>query len=124
MPASTEHGQMWQPLIGSGVFAVIWVVVAIARPTTTFHLAPLIVAIWPSFTSGGRRKVFYSTTGFLVAALSTLALSATGILQGPTLLPWGGPAVESVLAAGAGALFGLLVSSASVRDRAMAPGRP
>lgn len=120
MATATEHGPMWRPLIGSGVFALIWVVVALARPATTFHLAPAIVAIWPALTGGGRPKVFYSTTGFLVAAIATLALSASGMLQGPTLLPWGGPAVESFFVAGVGAAFALLIGSGRVRGRGMA----
>ncbi|MEX0700161.1 MAG: hypothetical protein WD354_10575 [Acidimicrobiia bacterium] len=111
MTSATEHSPVWRPLIGSGVFALIWVVVALARPTTTFHLAPAIVAIWPAVTGGGRRSVFYSASGLLVATATTLALSASGMLQGATLLPWGGPAVESVFAAGVGSLLGLLIGS-------------
>lgn len=110
---------MWRPLTGSAVFVLIWLVVALASPTTTFHLAPAIVAIWPALTGDGRRKVFYSATGFLVAASATVLLSATGMLQGPTLLPWGGPAVESVFAAGVGASVGVLISSGKVRERAI-----
>lgn len=119
MTHATEHNPMWRPLTGSAVFVLIWLVVALASPTTTFHLAPAIVAIWPALTGDGRRKVFYSATGFLVAASATVLLSATGMLQGPTLLPWGGPAVESVFAAGVGASVGVLISSGKVRERAI-----
>ncbi len=107
-------------MIGSGLFALIWILVAVARPTTTFHLAPAIVALWPALAGEGGRKLIISASGSLVAALATLLLSATGMLQGPTLLPWGGPAVESVFAAGVGASLGFFISTGKARDRGMA----
>ena len=124
MTAVTEHGPKWKPLIGSGVFALLWVLVAVARPTTTFHLAPAIVALWPALAGGGGRKLLISATGFLLAALATLLLSATGMLQGPTLLRWGGPAVESFFAAGVGASLGFFISWGKARDGANVLERP
>lgn len=99
---------MW----GAILFALLWVAIVIARPTTTFHLAPLIVAMWPGVTeSESRRAATLSAIGFVIAAGTTLALSAAGLLRGPTLLPWGGPAVESLLATAIGGVIGLFPGS-------------
>lgn len=104
---------MW----GAILFALIWVAIVLVRPTTTFHLAPLIVAMWPGVTdSESRGAATLSAIGFVIAAGTTLALSAAGLLQGPTLLPWGGPAVESLVAAAIGGLIGLFPGSIRHRN--------
>lgn len=93
----------------AAVFAVLWSVLAIANPTTTYHAAPLIVAVWPALGERNRRAAArMSLGGLLIAAITTGLLSVTGMLQGPSLLPWGGPVLESLLAAGVGALLGMM----------------
>lgn len=98
-------------LVGTLLFVLLWVALAVARPSTTFHLAPLIVAGWPAI--GEREPKLAAATavvGFMVAGAAALVLSITGMLQGPSLLPWGGPALESMVAAGVGASVGVLPS--------------
>lgn len=97
---------------GSIAFALVWVALAALRPTTTFHLAPLIVAMWPTLTANDRQgSARGASVGFGIAAVVTAVLSVAGLLEGPSLLPWGGPALESLVAAGTGALLGIAQSA-------------
>ncbi|MCY7401859.1 MAG: DUF427 domain-containing protein [Nocardioides sp.] len=104
------------------VVAALWFVLLVWRPTTTWHLLPLILAAaWPwvvgQDTSPGdpsaRRRIRLAGVGGLGAAFAlTGILSAAGRLDGPAWTGSGGPAVEALLlslggAAGATAL-GLL----------------
>lgn len=95
-------------MLGSLLFAGIWVVIAANRPTTTFHLAPLIVAAWPAFGERDLNKALpMALLGGLIATATTSLLVIAGWLNGPSLLPWGGAALESVVATAAGAVIGL-----------------
>jgi hypothetical protein len=51
-----------------------------------------------------------AVAGLLIAEATTFVLSVTGLLRGPSLVPWGGPALESVIVAGIGASIGVLPS--------------
>ncbi|HZD23193.1 MAG TPA: hypothetical protein VE569_07300 [Acidimicrobiia bacterium] len=96
-------------IIGSLLFAVLWAVVAAVRPTTTFHLASLIVAIWAPLGERQReRALAMSLAGGLIAAVTTGLLSLAGWLQGPSLLPWGGAGFEALVGAAAGSLIGVV----------------
>jgi hypothetical protein len=90
------------------LFAGLWVAVAGLRPDTTFHLAPLIVAAWPALPerelAGAIRM---SLLGLFLAAATTMMMFRLGWLDGPSLLPWGGAGLESILVGGAGALLGV-----------------
>ena len=89
------------------VVAVVWSVLVAWRPTTTWHLAPLILsAAWPwvvgQDVSPGdptaRRRILLAGGGGLGAALAlTGVLSATGRLDGPTWTGSGAPVVEALL---------------------------
>lgn len=103
--------QVRRNLIGSLLFALLWVALAVARPSTTFHLAPLIAAAWPAVGEREpKRAAAMAVVGFLIAGAATLVLSVSGLLQGPSLLPWGGPALESVVTGGVGASVGVVPS--------------
>ena len=88
-------------------FALLWSLLAGISPTTTYHLAPAIVA--------GVGPVLAPRHGWL-APLATLgvslgfivALDLAGWLAGESLLPVGGPALESILAAVGGAVVAWL----------------
>ena len=100
-------------LYGLGL-AALWVVVALISSTTTYHLAPLIVAGTPAIVDSLERGRPMAQLGLLTAAGLALALAATGILSvsgnldGPSLLPTGGAVVDSVLFAFTGGLLGLI----------------
>lgn len=103
--------QNLRSIAGSLLFAALWIAVAAFRPTSTFHLAPLIVAAWPALRERGlERAIRNALAGGLVAGVATASLWGTNLLQGPSLLPWGGPVFESFVAAAIGTVLGILPS--------------
>jgi len=96
-----------KPMAGALGFALIWAVAAVVSPTTTFHLGPLIVAVSPVLFSDRRSATRLIPAGLGIAAVTSLALAASGSLQGPTLLPWGGALAESLVFAAVGTVAAL-----------------
>ena len=101
----------------AGALGVIWLIVAFARPSTTFHLAPLLVAgTLPIVLSSGEpapglgRLAGGAGIGAALGLTFTSILTVADRLQGPSLLPAGGAVTESVVFALIGAVGGLLVS--------------
>jgi hypothetical protein len=101
----------------AGFLGMIWIVAAGIQPTTTYHLAPLLVAATlplvlvseePEIAIRG--LITAAATGAGLALVVTGVLTATGWLRGPSLLPIGGGTVESVTFALMGGAFGLLVA--------------
>lgn len=94
-------------------FAVLWAVLAAIRPSTTYHLAPLLVSLIPSVvyrTQGGRSRsvgVWLAIAGWGMAVAVTALLAVAGLLDGPSLLPFGDGIVESLVGATAGGAVGL-----------------
>lgn len=98
-------------MVASLAFAGIWIAAAAIRPTTTFHLAPLIVVVWPALTERDLRRALPMTLAAVaMAAATTGLLFIAGWLRGPSLLPWGGATLESVVAIAVGAVIGLTPS--------------
>jgi uncharacterized protein (DUF427 family)/glutaredoxin len=101
------------------VVAVVWSALVVWRPTTTWHLAPLILAAaWPwvvgQDTSSrdplARRRIVLAGGGGLGAALTlTGVLSAAGRLVGPTWTGSGNPVVEALLLSVGGAAIATTV---------------
>lgn len=107
----------------AAVYAVglsaIWVVAAGLSPTTTYHLAPLLVAgILPlvygfeNAEANTRRLVTAAAAGGAVALIVTGFLALSDWLRGPSLLPFGGAVAESVVFALAGTAVGAVVGVA------------
>ena len=100
-------------LLWTLVVAVVWSLLVAWRPTTTWHLAPLILAAaWPwvvgQDTSTGdpsarRRILSAGGTGLGAALALTGLLSAAGRLDGPTWTGSGTPVVEALLVSAGGA---------------------
>jgi hypothetical protein len=98
-------------------FAVLWAIVALARPDSTFHLAPLLVAgvapvvvAFDSTAQATKRTVSITAALSLSLALvAILILSAAGRLDGGVLEPFSDPVVESIAGALAGGLLGWLI---------------
>jgi hypothetical protein len=102
-------------LIGAGL-AALWLALGLVSNGTTYHLAPLLVAAIPATLAAldgpglvPGRLIGLVGLGAVGALAATALLSATGNLDGPSLLPFGGAAVESVVFAGLGALTALVV---------------
>ena len=100
-------------LYGLGL-AVLWAVLAGISPTTTYHLAPLIVAGAPAIVGSLQgnpsmvRIWLNAAVGMALALTVTGILSASGVLDLPSLLPTGGAVMESVAFAVAGGVVGLV----------------
>jgi len=122
-PASTpatgrEGGDGTRTILSPGliwtlVVAVVWSVLVAWRPTTTWHLAPLILAAaWPWVVGqdtsprdpSARRRIMAAGSGGLGAALAlTGVLSSAGRLDGPTWTGSGTTVVEALLLSVGGA---------------------
>lgn len=101
------------------VIAVAWSVLVAWRPTTTWHLAPLILAAaWPWVVGQGspsgdppaRRRIMVAGGAGLSAALAlTGVLSAYGRLDGPTWTGSGTSVAEALLLCVVGAVIATTV---------------
>ncbi|MFQ5554364.1 MAG: hypothetical protein ACE5GC_03195 [Acidimicrobiia bacterium] len=99
--------------------AVLWVVVALLRSGTTFHLAPLLVAgalpVVVAFDLEDRisaqHLVLPTVIGLAGALAATALLTLVDEMQGPSLLPFGGAVTEAVLFSVAGAVGGLVIGA-------------
>jgi len=102
-------------LIWSVALAGLWVVVALIRPTSTFHLAPFLIAAAPPVlaTLDGGSPTNWATVLRLAASGMALALAATllvavfGAMQGPAVEWFSGPLVEAVVFTAAGTAVGI-----------------
>jgi len=100
-----------------GAFALLWVVLAFARPTLTFHLAPFLVTAAPpvllALDDGAhatRTQIGAATAiGAGLALLVTVVLAAAGRLDGAGFGPFPSALTEAIALTGAGALVGLAV---------------
>ena len=96
--------------------ATLWAVLAAMRPSTTYHLAPLLVSVTaPAFYRmlGGRSRstgTWLAIAGLGIAATMTALLGVVGLLAGPSLLPFGDGIVESLVGSAAGGAVGVLVA--------------
>jgi len=101
-------------LVWGALLAVLWVVVALVRPASTFHLAPFLIAAAPPVllvldegASAERASVL--RIGAISAALAlgaTLLLLGIGAMDGPTFELFSSPLVEAVVFTAVGAVSG------------------
>lgn len=106
-------------LVWTALVALAWLALAAWRPTTTWHLAPLLLAAawaWvvaqdlvPGDRSARRALVRAGIGGLLAATAVTLGLAAAGRLEGPTYTGSGSVVTEALLLALAGAAIAVLV---------------
>jgi hypothetical protein len=96
--------------------ALVWIIAAAVRPTSTYHLAPILVAgVVPILARRPERSAAFLATsaaaGAVVASAAALALTGFDLLRGPTLLPYGGAFAEALTFALVGAVGGLIVGT-------------
>lgn len=101
-----------------GVLAVVWLVAAAIRPTSTYHLAPILITLAVPYLSAGslRNGSVWNASVAVAAVLSlttTTILTIAGWLEGPSLLPFGGAATEAVVFTSGAALVGFVVGLGS-----------
>ena len=100
-------------LYGLGL-TILWVGLASANPTITYHLAPVLVTIVVPVGSALNRRlkpataVVATTVGLALAYAATAGLGVTEHLTGPSLLPSGGAVVEAVVFGAVGAAGGFV----------------
>ena len=106
-------------LMWGALLAALWVVVALIRPTSTFHLAPFLVAGVPVVLFGlddssraDRAAVIrLGVASLAIALLATVVVEAIGAMQGPSFEGFPTPLVEAVafsfVGSAAGVGFGL-----------------
>lgn len=96
----TRHLGAFGPPLG---FALLWAVLAALNPTTTYHLAPGLVAaayVWARWQRARPSALVAvlgdAATGAVAATVITLLLAAAGVLRGAALIG-GGPVGEALL---------------------------
>ncbi|WP_308283411.1 glutaredoxin family protein [Pseudonocardia nigra] len=123
VPAGSGSASGVRSLVGGAVWAavvaLVWVLLAVWRPTTTWHVAPaLLAAAWPwvvaqDLRGGDRagvgRLVGAGVGSVAVAALVTLGLDRADLLRGPTVLGLASATVEALMLAGAAAVVVVLL---------------
>lgn len=110
--------QLRRPVIISTGLALLWIVVALVRDGSTFHLAPALVAVVSPVVFAfdtedevsTRDAAFVAFAGLAVALVATLILTRADQLTGPSLLPFGGAVTESVVLAVVGAVAGFVIA--------------
>lgn len=101
MDTLTNNSQLRSGLLTGALLAGVWAVAAFAQPTSTYHLAPILVAgAVPALGSRRRAPKSHLLTaavaGGLIAAAASVVLAALDLLRGPTLLPYGGAFAEAL----------------------------
>lgn len=110
--------------------AVLWVVLAVWRPTTTWHLAPaLLAAAWAwvigqdsraGDRTGAVRVAAAALAGFVVTVAVTLGLAAADLLRGPTLWDSADVVAEALVLGAAAALLTALLGARRAMRTAVA----
>jgi uncharacterized protein (DUF427 family)/glutaredoxin len=123
-PWSLRAGAGW-----TAVVALAWVLLALWRPTTNWHLAPvLLAAAWPWVTGqdlgGGERRaavrlVLSGAAGFVASVVVTLGLARADLLRGPTVLGFATPVVEALVLGGVAAALAVAAGVPRMRRRAV-----
>lgn len=117
---SVRRGLSW-----SVALAALWVVLALLRSGTTFHLAPFLVAAIAAIvlaTDSDREPVIHEVLGASAAAIvvgiaATLILAAADSMTGPSLLPFGGAVTEAFVFVAVGGVAGPILALALNRRR-------
>ncbi len=106
--------KMRSGFLTGGLLVAVWAVAALAQPTSTYHLAPILVAGVVPVLGRQRgapvsRLAFAAAEGGLLAAVAAVGLAASDLMQGPTLLPYGGAFAEALTFTGAGVVLGTFI---------------
>lgn len=112
--SATPVTPRWQPAVAALLIAALWAVLAAFTPTTTFHLAPLLVVAAPPVTyrvftgtpPTPRRTAALVALGAVIASATTAVLAALGLLAGPDLIGGDRPVAETVILIVVGAAVG------------------
>lgn len=107
-------------LYGLGL-TVLWVLLAAANESTTYHLAPLLIAVAVPVGAALSDRIdlrgaaMAASVGLALALAGTVFLAPADRLAGPSLLPVGGAVLEAVVFAATGTIGGLAFALAKSR---------
>ena len=112
---TTVHSGLPRTLVWSVTLACLWVIVASIRPTSTFHLAPMLIAAAPPVLStldGGNRTGWtavrvHSIAGVALALAAAVVVSMLGNMRGPAFEGFSGPLDEALVFAVVGVVLGI-----------------
>ncbi|MGX7828901.1 glutaredoxin domain-containing protein [Actinokineospora sp. 24-640] len=104
----------WQPVAAALLIAALWAALAVVTPTTTYHLAPLLVVSAAPVTHRlltgipvpPRRTAVLAALGMVIASATTAVLAALGLLAGTDLRGGDEPVPETVILIALGAVAG------------------
>lgn len=105
----------WQPLLASAGFALLWLLLAVRSPDTTYHLAPLLVAgmgpvarrwLDRAPISSDQVATQLAVGSLAVALVTTAVLALLGKFSGPDVTGGDNALLETVLVALLGAALG------------------
>ncbi len=100
---------------------ILWLLVAIANGSTTYHLAPLLISVAVPIGASLTDRIGLSTAavagaiGIGLTYLGTTVLASADRLTGPSLLPIGGAVLEAIVFGAVGAVAGFTVAAARPR---------
>jgi glutaredoxin-like protein len=114
LPPIEPRTPLWQPVAASLGFALLWVLLVVLSPTTTFHVAPALAAAAAPLTRRwltgapvpSRPAATVAVTGLVITLATTAVLTWQGLIAGPDVPGGGAPIAETVLLAVAGAVLG------------------
>lgn len=103
----------------SAVFGIAWVFSAWARPEVNYVLFPILIAgslpVVYRLTFGRAIPSQIATAAGIAGITNVVILAAflaiTDRLEGPTVLPFGGPVLDATVWAVIGAAFGIFLAS-------------
>jgi glutaredoxin-like protein len=104
----------WRPVTAALVVALLWGLLVVRTPTTTYHFAPLLVAVAAPMTGRwltpgsvrSRTALVWTLLGLVVALVAMAVLAWQGLLAGPDITGGHAALAETVLLAVLGAALG------------------
>jgi glutaredoxin-like protein len=113
-PDAGPRAPWWQPAVAALGLALLWGLLAVRTPTTTYHLAPLLVAGAAPMAGRWRLRapvrsrvaLAWAVLGLLVALAAAAVLALRGLLAGPDITGGNAAVAETVLLAVLGAALG------------------
>lgn len=104
----------WRHLLGTVLLIASWAAMASWQPTTTWHLAPLMIGASASVAARLRtaapieplRAMWLTIVPVVAGLIETVLLDLSGRLAGPTVIDRGSALVESLLFVALGGWWG------------------
>jgi len=100
------HTERQTYLLTAGI-AVVWIVAALLRSETTFHLGPIILPLVPLIVAPRAERVKAIVVALAMGAGVIALLSPTGNLSGPSFEPFPSALAESMVTLAASGIFAL-----------------